>query len=342
MIRPTTLHRFSPDELPDPVSPMGRLLIVLGSVLLGNVLGILIGAAIAAGIWGQDINTIPFVLQNPTHYPFARQFILLLQGVTHILAFTLGPLLLLAVTVPRAAFWAWLRARLQLGPVVGMLGAAAVLIACIPALSRIVDWNQHIELGGALAGFGEWARAKEEGMRVLTELLTRQRTLSELFFSLLVIALLPAIGEEITFRGIIQPTIGRWMGSRTAGIWIGAVLFSAIHMQFFGLIPRLLLGAAFGYLYAWSGRLWVPMAAHFVNNGLQIVLLYLFQHGHVSYDVGRDEPMSWFLVVPSVLLTAALLWWLRRYLRARAEPLTAALPSASRPRAIALADSDPL
>jgi hypothetical protein len=62
-------------------------------------------------------------------------------------------------------------------------------------------------------------------------------------------------------------------------VWVAAILFSAIHMQFLGFVPRLFMGAALGYLFLWSGNLWYPIIAHFANNAMAVVLVYMQQHG---------------------------------------------------------------
>ena len=112
----------------------------------------------------------------------------------------------------------------------------------------------------------------------------RQRLLTDfdgpaaLLVGLLVMALLPAIGEELLFRGLIQNGLQRLLGSPGAAIWATAAVFSAIHMQFVGFLPRLLLGAVFGYFYARSRNLLVPVTAHFFNNALTLGLLYARRH----------------------------------------------------------------
>ncbi len=92
------------------------------------------------------------------------------------------------------------------------------------------------------------------------------------------IALLPAIGEELVFRGVVQKIFRQWSRNAHVAIWTTAVLFSAMHMQFYGFIPRMLLGAMLGYMLEWSGSLWLPMLAHFINNAGAVLLTYLFQH----------------------------------------------------------------
>ncbi len=69
------------------------------------------------------------------------------------------------------------------------------------------------------------------------------------------------------------------------GIWVSAILFSALHMQFYGFFPRMLLGAFFGYLLLWSGSLWLPIIAHFVNNCVAVIFYYLKFNGIKVVDI---------------------------------------------------------
>ena len=99
------------------------------------------------------------------------------------------------------------------------------------------------------------------------------------------IAILPALGEELMFRGVIQRILTNWTKNYHWGIWITAFLFSAMHMQFYGFLPRMALGAMFGYLLVWTGTMWVPILAHFVNNAMGVLGYYFIGKGVISKDV---------------------------------------------------------
>ena len=97
---------------------------------------------------------------------------------------------------------------------------------------------------------------------------------AELFFNLLVVALIPAVAEEMIFRGIVQQTLESWLKNPIYAVWVAAAVFSFIHFQFEGFLPRMVLGLVLGYLYYWTRNLWIPILAHFVNNGVQVVAAY--------------------------------------------------------------------
>ncbi|MFZ1677296.1 MAG: type II CAAX endopeptidase family protein [Saprospiraceae bacterium] len=119
-------------------------------------------------------------------------------------------------------------------------------------------------------------------------------------FNLLLIAFLPGIGEELIFRGIIQKQFTGILKNPIAAIWISAIIFSAIHLQFEGFFPRVVLGATLGYLYYWTGNLWVPMIAHAFNNGIQIVLIYFTGMDLSEFDEKGTDQLQWWMIPLSV------------------------------------------
>lgn len=148
-----------------------------------------------------------------------------------------------------------------------------------------------------LAQFAFWVNMKipmpsfliemEEGTAEMVKNLLLVDQPHELWFNLFVIAVIPAIGEEFIFRGILQKKLVEQMKNPHVAIWLAALIFSAIHMQFQGFLSRMLLGGILGYLYYWTGNLWVPIFAHLVNNAVQIVGQYFYQKGMI--DINMDD-----------------------------------------------------
>jgi membrane protease YdiL (CAAX protease family) len=127
---------------------------------------------------------------------------------------------------------------------------------------------------------------------------------------MVVFAVLPAIGEELAFRGIVQNELHRWWKNPHVAIWVAAIIFGVIHMQFYGVVPRIMLGVLFGYLYWWSGNIWVPIIGHFINNGFMVLMMFLAQRRAVNINVESTEPESLTLSLLSLVLTAVLLYGL--------------------------------
>lgn len=184
---------------------------------------------------------------------------------------------------------------------------------CLHALRwLIIEWNQNLHLPETLAPLEQWIRSKEKGLEGITKYLTTFKTTGQLLVAILVIAIIPGIGEEVLFRGILQRNLSYWTGNVHLGVWLAAALFSAIHVQFLGFFPRMLLGALFGYLYVWSGNLWVPILAHFVNNGFTVLMVYLYQQKMTAMNIESTESVSWSGVLISLIVTAGLLYYFRQ------------------------------
>jgi hypothetical protein len=188
---------------------------------------------------------------------------------------------------------------------------AGIVIFFMGFNSVFIGWNAHLDLPDFLSGFEQWAREKEDVATQLTQFLTTFDSVGQFVIGFIVIAIFPALGEELVFRGLLQPQLHKATGNIHAAIWISAFLFSALHMQFFGFVPRALLGALFGYLYFWSGNLTVPVVAHFVNNGFSVVMIYLNKTRIAGVDLENPEVAPWPVVLVFSGLTFALLMYFR-------------------------------
>jgi membrane protease YdiL (CAAX protease family) len=204
-----------------------------------------------------------------------------------------------------------------------LLNATNILIIALTTLSVVlfmfpnsvvINWNANLSFGG---GFWDWAREKEELAATFTKFITTFASPGEFLIGLFVIAILPAIGEEFAFRGWLQPAIQKVSGNPHVAIWVSAFLFSALHMQFFGFVPRMLLGGLFGYLMYWSNNLWIPIAAHFVNNGLSVLMIYLHQIGTVEMNVESTDALPWMYVIPVTVIFVGLMIQLKKQLTTR-------------------------
>jgi hypothetical protein len=162
---------------------------------------------------------------------------------------------------------------------------AILVVFSLPLTNFIGEWNTRMEFPEFLAGLERWMKNAEENAAELTEAFLKVETTGGLLFNLFMIAFLPAIGEELLFRGVIQRIFTNWTRSHHWGIWISAILFSALHIQFYGFVPRMLLGVLFGYLLIWSGSMWLPILAHFFNNGFAVVAMYLIDNNILNAGV---------------------------------------------------------
>ncbi len=150
------------------------------------------------------------------------------------------------------------------------LGIAVMLLA-IPLSNLLGELNRNVQFP---SGIEEWMKRSEDESAVLIKGLLADQSITDLILNIICIAGLAAVGEELLFRGMVQRLLIKMFKSPLAGIIIAAILFSALHMQFYGFLPRLLLGVLLGLMYWYSGSLWVAMLAHFVYDAFLIILAY--------------------------------------------------------------------
>jgi membrane protease YdiL (CAAX protease family) len=160
-------------------------------------------------------------------------------------------------------------------PQVTEVAFVVILAFCvIPVTSFTGQINSAMELPDWLSGVEKWMIDKEDHAHHIFNLILVGDTFPLLLLNIFMIAIIPAIGEELIFRGVLQRLFYGVFRSGHVAIWLAAFIFSAIHFQFYGLVPRFILGLLFGYLFFWSGSLWLPVIAHFVNNAIPVVAAY--------------------------------------------------------------------
>jgi membrane protease YdiL (CAAX protease family) len=186
-----------------------------------------------------------------------------------------------------------------------------IMAYSMPLMSWINEANQKMFLPDFLKTIEAWMRRMEDEAAKTTEAILKMKTIGDFLVTLFVIAIMPAICEEFLFRGALQRTFLRWMKNPHVGIWFSAIIFSAIHFQFYGFFPRLFLGAAFGYIYFWTGSLWYTIFAHFLNNGFAVGIAWYFQQKNLPLNSEEEIPVQWYGYIISALITLALFKHLR-------------------------------
>ena len=193
-----------------------------------------------------------------------------------------------------------------------ILLAVVIMVCAVPGINLLADLNSRVELPKSLEFIEQILKSQEEAAAALTERFLQADTIGGLLINIGLMALLPALSEELSFRGTLQQIIYKDQSGKVQStkvhlaIWITAFIFSAIHMQFYGFVPRMLLGAMFGYVFVWSGSLWVPITMHFVNNGLAVLVYYLLGESantkNIADTLGAGD--TWYLGVFSILITS--------------------------------------
>lgn len=182
-----------------------------------------------------------------------------------------------------------------------------VMMTSAPLIEGLSNINQQLALPKWLSWLEEWMKNSEEQAQLLTKAILKMGTVGDMLKNLLLIGLLTAIVEELMFRGVLQTIMQRWTKNTHSAIWITAALFSAFHLEFYGFLPRMLLGGLFGYFVAWSGSIWPAVWGHFLNNGTAVVVTYLYQHKKIKLNPDDTHAFSYPGYIFSVIIVIILL-----------------------------------
>jgi len=211
-------------------------------------------------------------------------------GLTHFFGFLVSGAVTVwifyrGITQTRTSWQDYLQARIWPRWSELLLGILLMAVS-IPLVLYSLNINQQIPLPDLLK------TAEDQAAEALKGLLIMEHA-GELLANLVIIALLPAIGEELVFRGVVQQQLMRRIANPWLAILASAVVFSAIHFQFEGFLPRVLLGFLLGWLYWKTRNFWVPVAGHFFNNGFQVVGQYLYGKELSTVDLEKDIQVPW-------------------------------------------------
>lgn len=187
-------------------------------------------------------------------------------------------------------------------PLVGFLGAI----------------NHSISFPESMASVEQAFKNMEEMASSMVARMLADKSISGILINLFIIAVLAAVIEEIFFRGCLQQIILKVIKNKHVAIWTTAIIFSIIHMQFYGFLPRVLLGALLGYLFVWTSNLWVPIIAHFVNNFTAVVLQIAYygtpQYERIeNFDLNED---MWILPL-GILFSAIIIYFIIKQTKAK-------------------------
>ncbi|RBQ04936.1 CPBP family intramembrane glutamic endopeptidase [Pedobacter miscanthi] len=285
----------------EEINPFLQLLLLLFYAVVGGVVFGLLAIVIVLMMYGLGIvSHLDLVLSGDAKYIDGLKVIQILSSIG---TFILPPMVLAWTERQKVnQFYNFKRPKFTMIVIV-----LAIMIVSMPFMEWTVIWNQKMVLPDFLKRIEEWMKEKEAIAAKMTMQLITVRSNFDFIVNLIMIAVIPAIGEELTFRGGVQRSLNRAFGNPHLAIWLCAIIFSAIHVQFYGFIPRMLLGAGFGYLYYYSGSIWYAMLAHFINNAYAVCAAFYMQKHNMPLDKA-DEPIgfAWYGYLISAIITIAL------------------------------------
>lgn len=293
-------------------SPLRQLIMLLLFCFLGAVVASIL-TVVCAPLFGISLMEVA-AIQTGAGEAGALRFLQFSQLTSSIGVFILPPFLLM-----------WYN-KLKILPALhfskttasgGFFLAMAVILMLVqlPLINAFADLNKAMHLPESLQGLEQWMREKEDTAARITETFLKMPGIADYIIAMIIMAVIPALGEELLFRSTLQPLLTGMTGRKHLAIWITAFVFSAIHVQFFGFIPRFLIGAFLGYIFLWTGNIWIPVIAHFTNNGAAVTGYYLQQHGYIESspdDLGTGS-FAWFeILLASALFISGMLLFYKR------------------------------
>ncbi|MFH0761558.1 MAG: CPBP family intramembrane glutamic endopeptidase [Bacteroidota bacterium] len=249
-------------------------------------------------------------VSNPANVPFLKYL-----QITQVLAlFILPPMII-----------GWIDCRnpfkfLQIDRIPGSrltLLSIAILILIVPLITFLGWLNESMQLPRFLGWLEDWMLRSEAQMGDLTKAFLEVNNFGGYLINVLMVVFLAAFGEEFFFRGIVQKLLHRWIRNPHWAIIVAAIIFSAFHQQYYGFLPRFVLGLLFGYLFYWSGNLWYAIIPHFINNLIPVTLSYA---APAMFASGELEPVitgqnDWIWIVPATLAAIGAVYYFYRKAR---------------------------
>jgi membrane protease YdiL (CAAX protease family) len=285
-------------------TPYSKFLISVGVILISAIFFTIVSVILATSVYGVSILELPKIIEDFDN-PLTIEMLKLIQTVSTIGTFIIPAILLAYFFSTQPAAYLGLDKKALPGSFILIV---VLMVVALPFINFLGELNSHMKLPEGLSGLEKWMKDAEDKAALVMEKFLVMNSAKDFIYAFVMIALLPAIGEELMFRGVVQRIFSEWFKNVNTAIFVSAILFSAMHMQFYGFVPRMLLGLLLGYLYVWSGSLWLPILAHLVNNGAAVIFYYFYQNGKISFnpdEIGTQNDYAAILI--SAFLVAGIL-----------------------------------
>ena len=291
-------------------SPFTKLLLVFFLMVTSYMVLFGLGLLVAIPVFDVTVAEVISIIENNDfegHVPMIK-----MMQVLYSCGIFLLPAILAAFLIGKRAGKYLFADRISTIDIILLM--TLLMFAIVPLINFTGFLNEKLILPVRWTGLMEKITENDENQWKMMEAFLDTGSIKGLLFNIFMIALVPAIGEELIFRGILQRILGEWFRNHHIAIWVVALLFSLAHYQFSAFIPRILLGALFGYLFIWTRSIWIPVIAHFINNGIGVVYYHFYYRGDLTLDpdsIGLEENVLIFILV-STFVSIIILAMIRR------------------------------
>lgn len=286
-----------------PNSVVVQLIIIVGVTLAFMFIGTLLGVIFNNLVYGVSLTD--FALGSVDATNVTKKKIYAMKSFQ--LFSTLGLFFLPAITLPFVLFKKSSIEYLAINKkfkVTTLIFGFISFICLLPLIELTIQWNENINFPEGLKNIEQIIKSAEEDSKQALNLILKGNTWYDIASNIFIICILAAVTEELFFRGFLQ----RYLYEKTASLHVSviftAIVFSAIHFQFYGFVPRLLLGAFFGYVYFYSRTIWIPIILHFANNFLSLMIFYLYQNNisSINPDDALELPLYVYFLATIILI----------------------------------------
>ncbi len=286
------------------LSPFGKLLLFIGLVLVFSIATSLLGILVGVVIYGLNISDIGIIMSNTNDSEYIG-FLKFYQSISQIGSFIAPSLLFAFMVSDSTSRYLLIDKKPRL---ISVLIVMLVVFAILPFNSFLDELNRNMRFPDFLSGVEQWMKDKEELASKLTELFIGADSIWGLLLNLFVVALIPAFAEEFLFRGVFLKIFNQWFRNIHVAVIVSAIVFSAFHLQFYGFLPRLMMGIILGYVFVLTTNLWVPVIMHFVNNAATVIVYYLYEHDYINISAEKfGHTPNTVYIIGSLLMTVWLL-----------------------------------
>lgn len=270
---------------------------------------LILGIIVALPIWGNDIITVGEKAIDASNISQINQ-LKYLQCVFSLGIFILPPFIISWLITGSKYKYLFLNKNVNFYL---LLVCCVMIIVLIPVTNFIAVFNVQLELPEFMSGLEMRMRNTELDAKNITDAFLNVNGLSGLFVNLFVMAIIPAVGEELLFRGVIQRLMVELTKNVHWGIVISAILFSAFHFQFFGFLPRMFLGIFLGYMLVLGKNMWFPIFAHFANNAFAVIMHYIYKDKGVLNEVENvgTEGTLYFTLMGIIIFVIMLIHFIK-------------------------------
>ena len=300
----TKIYKENQSPLEGTVQFIGILFRIFGIYFVG----LAIVTIILQFITGADSQNLSDILASSTSLQRKQELLIFSQTLATLIQFLLLPLIYLFFYQKQLVedvftFRTW-------KPATFFAFSIMLYFTFLPVLGFLIKWNQSWFLPENLY---EMERQAKE----VTELLIQYDSHWGFLKVLFVVAILPALGEELFFRGILQNEVRYFTGNTHVAVWTASIIFSLAHFQFLGFVPRMCLGLMFGYAYVWSGNFWVPVGLHFLNNAATLIMMTSYRGQYDKMSQGEVNEVSIPVVLLFTCMSAIITYFLYRLYQQR-------------------------